>query len=275
MAIQGLQKDSQKIAQSMIALKDKVTAEMLRRSHNITVGSATGGSLEEYGKGDWLYTNADKPVKDGIPKAVQANKIIAPLNAVHTSMEEVAEGTIMASLSQAETIVNNYAATDLYSEKNDCQGFCSGLCAVTCVGGCRQECSDTCTGTCKDSCDNTCKGGCKGSCTGSCKGGCYQTCTGQCGNCGNTCTGSCKNSCEKTCKGGCDTSCSLSCYTHCTTTCSKLCTDSCTGSCKYSCTGSCKSTCTSCSGSCKGSCIKTCASGGCTAECSNSGRFSF
>ena len=144
MAINGLKKGEIEVANDLIALKNKVTAEMARRSHDIKVGNATGGSLTKYSKGSWLYNNTDMPKSGGIPTASQANKVITPINAIKKQTDEVTNGSIMASLSSLETAIDKFSQTDVQSEHNDCSSFCSGLCATTCVGGCRGSCIGGC-----------------------------------------------------------------------------------------------------------------------------------
>lgn len=82
MAIKGLKQGEIEVAKDLIALKDKITAEMARRSHDIKVGNATGGSLAKYSKGSWLYNDKDMPKAGEIPTASQANKVITPVNAI-------------------------------------------------------------------------------------------------------------------------------------------------------------------------------------------------
>ena len=98
MAITGLNKGEIEVANDLIALKEKITAEMARRCYNITVDGQSGGSLEKYSKGPWLYTD-DIPKKDTIPTAEQANKVIIPVNAVTPIVNEVNTGDTMLSLS--------------------------------------------------------------------------------------------------------------------------------------------------------------------------------
>lgn len=82
MAIKGLKQGEIEVANDLIALKDKITAEMARRSHDIQVGGTTGGSLAKYSKGSWLYNDTDMPKAGGVPTASQANKVITPVNAI-------------------------------------------------------------------------------------------------------------------------------------------------------------------------------------------------
>ena len=250
MAITGLNKGEIEVANDLIALKEKITAEMARRCYNITVDGQSGGSLEKYSKDPWLYTD-DIPKKDIIPTAEQANKVIIPVNAVTPLIQEVTTGDTMVSLAQLEDAINTYSATEVQSEHNDCAGFCSGLCSSTCVGGCRSGCS----GTCEGSCYTGCSGGCKNTCSGGCTGGCYTSCSGGCtGTCKDTCA-SCANGCANNCTGGCKVLCKGECTG---------CTGRCTGTCKSSCSG----TCQGCGNNCVGQCTKTC-TGGCGSSCRN------
>ena len=98
MAITGLKKGEIDVANDLIALKEKITAEMARRCYNITVDGQSGGSLEKYSKDPWLYTD-DIPKKGTTPTAEQANKVIIPVNAVTPIVNEVNTGDTMISLS--------------------------------------------------------------------------------------------------------------------------------------------------------------------------------
>lgn len=211
----SLSKGSQYSAADFVALKARIKAEMLRRSHN--------GDLSAYGGSAYDFTTAETPGAGKQLGAGAARKIIEPMNAITPQGVETPSGGSFAKT--LKTVADNLTVYEqdqmVRNGHNSCNAACSGMCVSGCwnscsgcsgCSGCGSACSSNCDGcsvcggACSSSCSGTCTGGCSGECYQGCKG-CQDTCTGGCGRacstgCTGACTGGCYAYCASTCKGG-------------------------------------------------------------------------
>lgn len=174
----------------IVAIKDRLNAEMSRRKYN--------GDLSSYA-GEAYQFESITPKVTKINKNIY-NKLVEPLNAVNSSFTTIADGELKQILRDdyldIESKLTLYESNDSYtSSTNDCGAACSGLCITAC--------STSCSGTCSGSCSGTCSGSCSGGCSGSCSGGCSSD------GCSTTCSSTgCKgDGCYQACFYDCETSC--------------------------------------------------------------------
>lgn len=171
----ALESKNQTLSSDFIAIKARVKAEMLRRSHN--------GSLKKYAGEDYDYNIT--PTAGGQLLPEHFNKIIEPLNAVKpTGLETVSPGDHAISIKDADVILSEMEKFPIggdSSHRTDCQGNCSGLCYASCwnsCSGCGYSCSTDCSGDCSDACNLNCASSC-GACSG-CSSNCWGGCSGNC-----------------------------------------------------------------------------------------------
>lgn len=167
-------------AERFTALKAKVKAECLRRSHS--------GSVAGYGGAAYDYTVV--PAAGKAIRQEHRDKLSGPLSAINSSQIPATSGAKTVSeaeLSAMETKAAAWAARSVTDQSgSDCRSGCTGMCYTGCTTGC-SGCGSGCPGSCSG-CGSGCPTGCSSSCTGGCKGGC----SGSCGSgCPNTCTENC------------------------------------------------------------------------------------
>ena len=228
----ALTKNNPATSADIIALKNRVKAEMARRKYTNSLASkATDFSQTARKDVDFIRIS-------------HFNETVGFINLIKPTGVSGSQNNPIYALQAASDALSTHAAVNINVNSESCQGAtCRGACYNVCATDCRGGCKGSCQG-CTGSCSGTCKG-CTGNCTGTCKG-----CTGCTGNCSGTCKG-CTGNCTGTCKG---------CTGNCTGTC-KGCTG-CTGSCSGGCKG-----CTGCSGTCRGQpCAADCG-GTCVDEC--------
>ncbi len=199
-------------AERFAALKAKVKAECLRRSHS--------GSVAGYGGAAYDYTTP--PTAGGVVRQEHRSKLAEPLSAINSNDVPKNDGQARVSeaeLAAMETKVTAWAARSLTDTGgSDCLSGCTGTCYTGCATGCTgcgSGCPSACT-SCGSGCPTSCTGcgsGCPTSCS-SCGSGCGDGCSGcgdgctdSCSGCGDACSTSCSGICSNTCYNSCDTTC--------------------------------------------------------------------
>lgn len=181
--------DRKLLSQDALALKAKVKAEMLRRSHS--------GSVAAYGGAAYDFTTP--PANGGPVLGEHLKKNLEPMRAVNPDgLPTYPGGLTRQGQETMEARVNAWATRAIEDRTaSDCQTGCTGTCFSACVTGC----STTCSGGCEDNCSSGCSGGCDDTCDGSCDScdGCWDACEG-CGSCDNSCDGC--DGCTATCSDG-------------------------------------------------------------------------
>ena len=168
--------DRKVLSRDALALKAKVKAEMLRRSHS--------GSVAHYGGAGYDFTSP--PTNDEPMRAVNPDGLPTYPGALTRQGQELMESKVTAWAARA--------VTDRTA--SDCKTGCTGTCFSGCVTGCSATCSGVCSDDCSGGCDDDCDG-CSGGCD-SCDG-CYDICEG-CGGCDNSCDGC--DGCSAACSDG-------------------------------------------------------------------------
>lgn len=164
----------------LIAVKKKITAEMLRRngkgsSDRLYTPDPPFGSMEKYGGPEYEFTHT--PSKDGKIYSEYGEKTVDLLLKIkdYEGLEPTKEGepipkgfnsnliTIVDELSKekftgetAATIAARKAAgevvTGMEPESSSCKSACSGGCVGSCIGQCN-GCLHTCTADCGVGCN--------------------------------------------------------------------------------------------------------------------------
>jgi len=164
----------------LIAIKNKVKAEMLRRNRYGSI-SYLGGIA---------YDFTVPPTSGGAILSEHGKKLIDPLLAIadYGDLTLVKKDDSVPDYfsSEISAYVDRLASESMTGNSSSCRGACTGLCVGTCATGCIG-----CTGTCN---------GCQGTCSGQCDTGCTN-CTGCFAGCANGCNG-----CTATCGAGCASS---------------------------------------------------------------------
>lgn len=216
-------------AERFTALKAKVKAECLRRSHS--------GSVAGYGGAAYDYTVV--PAAGKAIRQEHRDKLTGPLSAINSNQISATSGAKTVSeaeLSAMETKAAAWAARSVTDQSgSDCRSGCTGMCYTGCTTGC-SGCGSGCPGSCSgcgSGCPNgcsSCGGACSSGCTG-CGSGCSGDCDGcdGCSGCGSGCSGGCSG-----CGSGCPTGCS-GCSTGCSgcSGCGSGCPNTCTENCAY------------------------------------------
>ena len=163
----ALTQHSKIMSSDIIALKNRVKAEMARRKY--------------YGSLASLNTNFSNSANSGDQALLtHFNETIGHINYINAT--GISSDLIYAISAEASQL-GVYENRGITSSTNDCTYLCRGLCVskcdTTCSGcgsGCASTCSGNCSGWCEDSCDNYCADSCGGS------NGCKNTCTSGCAN---------------------------------------------------------------------------------------------
>lgn len=184
--------DRKILTADFIALKAKVKAEMLRRSHS--------GSVAAYGGTAYDFTTP--PANGGPLLGEYLKKNLEPMRAVNPDgLPTYPGGLDKQGQELMETKITAWGTRAITDRSaSDCKTGCTGTCFNSCTTGCHTGCSG-CSGCgrgCADDCDGCdgCSGGCEG-CSG-CGGGCADSCKGGCEGCSG-CGGTCTYSCTQTC----------------------------------------------------------------------------
>lgn len=202
----SLTEGSRILAEDFIILKERVKAEMLRRSK---------------GKGKLIGYDTDYTIMPSVDERVlssHVNELIDPLNLINdtgyssiincnglctgsctsscgncggSNTSNVTENIIM-ELDTLDAKLTVWESIKKTSTDHGCNANCTGLCSTGCYGTASGSGSG---GTGEDSGDDAGGDSCNGLCTGTCSGAC-----GNCGGCGTTCSGSCSGT-----SGGCST----------------------------------------------------------------------
>ena len=199
----ALTKGSAISASDIVALHDRVLAEIKRRSQSGAVGSMSSWTSKA------AYTKT--PAAGNAIQIEHANKIIEPVNEINTSgMTKVTVGAAITNFSGLSAKLTTFETRSKQTSKTGsdhlCNASCTGLCSTGCYSGCSScggSCSNNCSscgGACSNDCNSTCSGDCDGTCTSSCGQGCA-SCYTSCGT--GTCTGACSNDCAKGCSETC------------------------------------------------------------------------
>lgn len=191
---------SQLNSADIVALKDRVKAEMGRRNATGSLASYNGNFTDPATAGSKI-------------KASHYNETvgyIAKISAITGLTSSRAAGDLITEINAASTrLTSNEDRSKNHKTDNstDCASSCTGLCRTACSGSCR-GCSGSCTGSCT-SCSG-CSGcsSCSGSCSGTCSG-CSGSCSGSCTSC-DGCSGGCGNSCNWWCNAACWDKCTMS-----------------------------------------------------------------
>lgn len=173
--------DRKLLTADALSLKEKVRAEMLRRSYS--------GSVADYGGSGYDFSTP--PRTDGPVLGEHLKKNLEPMQAVNGDGLPVYPGPLTrAGQEVMETKINVWKARSITDRSgSDCKNGCTGMCYTTCQTGCYNTCT-SCTG---------CSGcsGCGGGCGSGCRGECETSCTA----CGSQCVVNC-TSCRGDCYGG-------------------------------------------------------------------------
>ena len=182
------------LASEIIALKERVKAEMLRRDKV--------GSLVEYGGSDYDYTVTPAAGNPILPE--HFNKLIIPMNAINNiGYSEISSGDPIPALDKLEAFLTKSEAFAVTGSASNCKTTCSGLCVGTCQSACGTGCSGTCSSSCKNTCDRDCADDCYTGCSGSCDSSCKTDCAKGCAwTCNSNCSGGCKTDCRMYCAKG-------------------------------------------------------------------------
>ena len=169
------------LAEYFIILKERVKAEMLRRSK---------------GKGKLIGYDTNYTVMPSVDERIlssHANELIDPLNMINeTGYLTLEEGATIPELDTLDAKLTVWESIKKTSKDHGCNANCTGLCSTGCYSTASGSGSG---GTGEDSGDDASGDSCNGLCTGTCSGSC-----GNCGGCGTSCTGSCSGT-----SGGCST----------------------------------------------------------------------
>lgn len=198
----ALTKGSAISASDIVALHDRVLAEIKRRSQSGAVGSMSTWTSKA------AYTKT--PAAGNAIQIEHANKIIEPVNAINTSgMTKVTAGATITNFSDLSAKLTTFETrskqTNLTGSDHLCNASCTGLCSTGCHTGC-----SSCGGSCSNNCSSSCTGDCDGTCLGGCEGDCYNSCDRGCSYCSTSCgTGNCKSLCTNDCATGCSETCAV------------------------------------------------------------------